>query len=74
MEENNKEHWEKIYGTNAEYQAQILKAVLEEEDIISIIVNKQDSSYLSFGEVEVYVKAEDVLKAKQIATKLNKDE
>jgi hypothetical protein len=74
MEDNSKEHWEKIYGTNAEYQAQILMALLEEEDIISIIINKKDSSYLAFGEVEVYVKSEDVLKAKQIATKLNKDE
>jgi len=74
MEERNKEQWEKVYGTNVEYQAEILKALLEEENIVSIVVNKQDSSYLSFGEIEVYVKSEDILKAKQIATKLNKDE
>ena len=74
MGERNKEQWEKVYGTNAEYQAEILKALLEEENIVSIVINKQDSSYLTFGEVEVYVKTEDVLKAKQIATKLSKNE
>jgi hypothetical protein len=74
MEERNKEQWEMVYSTNAGYQAEILKALLEEENIVSIVVNKQDSSYLSFGEVEVYVKSEDILKAKQISTKLDKDE
>jgi hypothetical protein len=74
MEENKKEQWEKIFGSNAEYQAEILKALLEEENIVSIIINKKDSSYLSFGEVEVYVKTEDVLQAKQVAIKLNTDE
>ena len=74
MDDKNKEQWEKVFGTNAEYQAEILKALLDEENIVSIVVNKQDSSYLSFGEVEVYVKSEDILKAKQIATKLDKDE
>jgi hypothetical protein len=74
MEDSNKEQWEKVFGTNAEYQAGILKALLEEENIVSIVVNKQDSSYLSFGEIEVYVKSEDVLKAKQLATKLSKDD
>jgi len=74
MEYRNKEQWEKVFSTNAGYQAEILKALLEEENIVSIVVNKQDSSYLSFGEVEVYVKSEDILKAKQLANKLNKDE
>ena len=74
MVERNKEQWEKVFGTNAVYQAEILKALLEEENIVSIVINKQDSSYLSFGEVEVYVKSEDILKAKQLATKLSKDE
>jgi len=74
MEDRNKEQWEKVFSTNAIYQAEILKALLEEENIVSVVVNKQDSSYLSFGEVEVYVKSEDILKAKQAATKLSKDE
>jgi Putative prokaryotic signal transducing protein len=74
MEDRNKEQWEKVFSTNAVYQAEILKALLEEENIVSIVVNKQDSSYLSFGEVEVYVKSEDLLKAKQLSTNLSRDE
>jgi hypothetical protein len=74
MEDKNQEHWEKVFSTNAAYQAEILKALLEEENIVSIIVNKQDSSYLAFGEIEVYVKSEDILMAKQISTKLIKNE
>jgi hypothetical protein len=73
-EDNDKIRWEKIFSTNAEYQAEILKALLEEENIECVIINKQDSSYLTFGEIEVYVKSDDILKAKQIATKLNENE
>ena len=74
MPDNKEEHWEKIFSTNTEYQAGMLKALLEEEDIVSVIVNKQDRSYLIFGEIEVYVKSDDVLRAKLIADKLSKDE
>jgi hypothetical protein len=74
MEDRKEEHWEKVFSTSAAYRAEIMKALLEEEDIVSVIVNKQDRSYLIFGEIEVYVKSEDVLKAKLIAGKLTKDE
>jgi hypothetical protein len=74
MEDSNKEQWEKVFSTNAGYQADILKALLEEENVVCVVINKQDSSYLAFGEVELFVKSEDVLKAKLIATKLAKDE
>ena len=74
MEDKNKEHWEKVFSTNAGYQAEILKALLEEENIVSVVVNKQDSSYLAFGEFEVYVTSEDILKAKLLASKLAKNE
>ena len=74
MPDNMEEQWEKIFSTNTAYQAEILKALLEEEDIVSVIVNKQDRSYLIFGDIEVYVKTEDVFEAKQIAGKLTNDE
>jgi hypothetical protein len=58
-------NWARIYTTAAQYKAELLKGLLAEEEIDSVIVNKQDSSYL-FGELELYVKAEDVVKAKRI--------
>jgi hypothetical protein len=66
MNENTEEKWEVIFTSSKEYQVEIMKALLEEENIPGVIVNKQDSSYIAFGEIELYVKNEDILKAKQI--------
>jgi hypothetical protein len=74
MGDKETEKWEKVFSTNAVYQAEILRALLEKESIGCVIVNKQDSSYLSFGEIEVYVKTEDMQKAKLTATKISGNE
>jgi Putative prokaryotic signal transducing protein len=48
--------WIKIYTATLAHKAEIVKAVLEENDIESVIVNKTDSSYPGIiGHVEVYV-------------------
>jgi len=44
---------------------EIIQALLKEDEIDSIILNKRDSTYL-FGEIELYVAVENVLKSKQI--------
>ncbi len=67
------EQWEAVYRCSAAYKAEILKAILEENEIPGVVVNKKDSSYL-FGEVELYVKQEDVLNAKQIINRFEADE
>jgi len=73
-EDKKGEQWEMVFCTTALYQIDIMKALLEEENIISIAINKKDSSYLAFGEAELYVKREDALRAKQIAVKFEKHE
>lgn len=73
VEDKKGEQWEQVFSTNSAYQVEILKALLDEENIVSIIVNKQDSSYL-VGEVELYVKCDDMLRAKQVVTKFNSHE
>lgn len=45
--------------------AELKKAVLETSGIPAILVNKADSSY-HFGDVELYVKRDDVIRAKRI--------
>lgn len=55
--------WIKIYTTTAPNKAEIIKGMLEENGIHSVIINKQDSSYLIFGEAELYVNREDSVKA-----------
>ena len=60
--------WVNIYSSTQANDIVIMKAVLADNDIPTIDINKKDSSYL-FGEIEVYVNRNDVLKAKQIIIK-----
>jgi hypothetical protein len=55
--------WIAVYTTNKSYQAELFREVLGDNGIESFIINKQDSSY-KFGNIEVYVKRDNVLKAK----------
>ena len=59
------ENWQSIYSTQYEYKAEIIKAVLEENNIKCFVLSKKDSAYL-FGEIELYVSPDNVLKAKKI--------
>ncbi|MFZ1798833.1 MAG: DUF2007 domain-containing protein [Chitinophagaceae bacterium] len=47
--------WVKIYATRNYPTANIIKGMLEENNIRTIILNKQDSSYINFGDIELYV-------------------
>ena len=58
-------NWLKVYSSDKAYQIEIAKAVLEEADILSFQVDKKDSSN-AFGEIELYVSAEEEINAKLI--------
>ena len=62
--------WVLIYTTSRPQLAELIKGILSEVKIKSIPINKQDSSYL-FGEVEIYVRQADALKAKHLISKTN---
>ncbi|MEA1896120.1 MAG: DUF2007 domain-containing protein [Bacteroidota bacterium] len=62
MEDN----WVSVFTTDQPYLADIVKQVLQENNIVSVVINKIDSSYSMFGEVEVYVDRDLVIKAKSI--------
>ncbi len=49
------ENWYRIFSTDQAYRAEIIRGVLEENEIPVVLVNKQDSSYVFLGEVEIYV-------------------
>jgi type III secretory pathway lipoprotein EscJ len=55
MEKN----WVKIYKSTNFYQSEIVKQMLLQHNIPAVLLNKQDSSYRNFGNVEVYVHQED---------------
>lgn len=58
---------EKIYIAGQIHLAEIVIAVLADHGILAHLIDKRDSSYL-FGDVEVYVKPEDVAEARKIIT------
>lgn len=64
MEDN----WQKVYSSEQEHKVQIVQAVLEDQGIRSIAVNKKDRAYL-FGTIELYVHPEQVIRALQIINK-----
>ena len=59
--------WVKIFSTPVIYKAELMRGLLEENEINAVIVNKKDSAYL-FGDVELYVTNDDAVKAKHIIT------
>ncbi len=59
--------WVCVYTTVQMFRAEIFKRVLADHDIEAVIINKMDSSYKSFGDIEVYVKNDHVIKAKLLA-------
>ena len=57
-----------VYTTNQAYLVEILKEYLADNGIIAFTIDKRDSSYL-FGDIEVYVENDDVIKAKLLINK-----
>lgn len=54
-----------IYSTGLPYVAELVRQMLSDHNILSFIVNKQDSAY-KFGDVELYVNRDDVIRAKML--------
>jgi hypothetical protein len=55
MEKN----WVRVYKSTNYYQSEIVKQMLTRNAVEAVLLNKQDSSYLNFGNVEVYVHQQD---------------
>lgn len=59
-------NWQKIYATRNPAEASIVQGMLEENHVPVQIMNKQDSSYLNFGDIELYVPGHLMETAKQL--------
>jgi transcription antitermination factor NusA-like protein len=62
MEKN----WVKIYASSNFYQSEMVKQALAGNHIETVLLNKQDSSHRSFGDIEVYVHQSDFSNAIEI--------
>ena len=56
----------KLLSTNNPNKAEIKKQMLEENNINVVLLNKQDSSYLMFGPIELYVNEDQLKQAKNL--------
>jgi hypothetical protein len=60
--------WVMVYSTNQIHHCEMVKQFLEDNDIHAMSIDKRDSSYL-FGEIELYVNRDEVLKSKLLIEK-----
>ena len=65
MEKN----WIKIYSSTYPVEVKILEHKLLENNIHAVNINRQDSSYLMFGTIDLYVKSYHQKKALQLIEK-----
>ena len=61
--------WIKIYSSTDPVKVEILKHVLLENNIHAVNINQQDSSYLMFGTIDLYIKRDNQKKAHQLMKK-----
>jgi len=63
--------WVIIYKSSNPNHSEIVKSVLEDNNIDVVIINKMDSmhKHLMNADVELHIKPEDVIKAKYIISK-----
>ena len=59
-------NWTKIFVSTNPNLVDLFIQLLEEKNIKSVAINKKDSSYTIFGNIELYVKDADMEKSKEI--------
>ncbi|MEZ4936550.1 MAG: hypothetical protein R2799_03055 [Crocinitomicaceae bacterium] len=60
------EGWTQVYITTSNALANIKKHILEEKGISVIVLNQKDSLYNNFGDIKLYVKPENAIRAIRI--------
>jgi hypothetical protein len=55
--------WIKVFESPQQIRAEIVKGILEENEISAVVLSKKESAYQLLGDYEVLVKNENALKA-----------
>ncbi len=58
--------WHKVFSTDKTHQAEIVKAVLSDNQLDPVLINKKDSAYDRFGYIEIHVTSDQVMRARKI--------
>ena len=59
-------NWTKIFISTNPNLVDLFVQLLKEKNIKSVAINKKDSSYTIFGNIELYVKDTDMAKSEEI--------
>lgn len=65
------DNWVSVFTTTELFVAERMKEVLTESGIPAVILNQKDSSYMTFGDINVMVNKEDQEKAEQVINSYN---
>ncbi len=60
-----RDQWVCIYSTTLLHNAELLRHILHENEIEAVVLNQKDSFYPVIGDVQVFVKPDDVIRAKK---------
>lgn len=73
---NDQIKWTSVYKTINKFEAEVIKGNIENEGIPCVVVNKQDSSYLTLipGMVELHVPEHQMQQALDIIQQQTKEE
>ena len=63
------ENWINIFSSANPIEVEIIKQMLNENNIIAVTLNKQDSSYNLFGSIDLYVKEKNRIIALELINK-----
>lgn len=58
--------WEIVFTTESPFEAELVKGMLKENEIESVVINQRDSSYGVLGKAYVYVYKDFAEKALQL--------
>ena len=58
--------WIQLFATTDSYKAEMIRQTLADHNINAVVINKQDSSYGLFGQVELYTHQDHQEEAQQI--------
>lgn len=60
--------WVRIYSSTQLYHVELLRQLLYQKGIPSVILNRRDSFYITIGEIDLMVPRDQAIPAKKVIT------
>lgn len=59
-------NWACVYSSMLLHNVELMRNILEENNLEAVVVNKQDSFYPSIGEIELFVRRDSFIAARKL--------